>query len=159
MAFLIFLGSGAVLLGLAFVIWVISIKRRAQGIANWPRGEGQIVQADVAFLDHETPSGIERTYTPVVAYTYDVAGQSYRSSRLSFLPDSSGTFTDAGRAQELIAPYPVGSRIEVTYNPANPKQSVLKAPRPIAHNAVLLYGLVVALAGGGIIALGILLLP
>jgi hypothetical protein len=159
MPFLIFLGGGVVLLGLAFVIWIAVIKDRAQGIANWPHIEGLVVKSSVSSLKYETPAGIQVTYTPVVAYTYDVAGRTYTSRRLNFLPDSSATYPDGKLAQEAIALYPVGARPRVVYNPANPQQSALQKPRPAAHNAVLLYGVVSMVAGAGIVVLGILLLP
>ena len=157
MVFLIFLGSGAILLGLAFVVWMAVTKRHAQGIANWPDVEGQIVQAQVSLLERETPEGVERTYTPVLAYDYAVAGRSYTSRRLNFLPASSATYTDGKLAQAAIAPYPAGAQAKVYYNPANPKQSALQKPRPTAHNAVILYGVVAMIVGAGIIALGIVL--
>ncbi|MCU0519129.1 MAG: DUF3592 domain-containing protein [Anaerolineae bacterium] len=157
MEFLIFLGSGAVLLGLAFVVWMTVTKHRMQGIANWPYVDGQIVKAQVSMLERETPAGIERTYTPVLSYAYAVDGLSYTSRRLNFLPDSSATYTDGKLAQAAIAPYPPGAQAKVYYNPANPRQSALQKPRPTAHNAVILYGVVAMIAGACIIALGIVL--
>jgi hypothetical protein len=156
--FLIFLGSGVLLLGLAFAVWMFVTKRQGQGIANWPSTEGQILKADVVKLERETPSGIVRTYTPVVSYTYGVAGQPYTSRRINFLPDDSATYSDKDRAQQAIAPYLAEAAVRVYYNPTNPKQATLEKPRPVAHNSVLLYGIVLMGVGAGLIALGIVLL-
>lgn len=159
MPFLIFLGSGAILLGLAYVIWMALTKRQSQGIANWPSAEGQVATASVSSLERETPDGLKTTHTPVVTYTYEVAGRSYISHRLNFLPDSDATYAKVTLAEAALAPFPAGARVRVFYNPTNPQQSTLIKPRPLAHNAVILYGVVAMIAGAGIVVLGILLLP
>lgn len=158
MPFLIFLGSGAMLLGLAHLIWMIVTKRRSQGIANWPSVEGQVLAAAVSTLARETPEGIRRTHTPVITYAYEVAGQPHTSHRLNFLPDSSTTYADVTLARAAIAPFPTGAQVKVYYNPTNPQQSTLVKPRSSAHNVVILYGVVAMIVGAGIIMLGILLL-
>lgn len=158
MPFLIFLGSGVMLLGLAHLIWMVVTKRRSYGIANWPSVEGQILAASVSTLERETPEGIKRTHTPVVTYAYEVAGQPHTSHRLNFLPDSSTTYADVTLARAVLSSFPTGARAKVYYNPTNPQQSVLVKPHPSAHNAVILYGVVTMIAGLGIVILGILLL-
>ena len=159
MEFLIVLGSGAFVLGLAFVVWIAVTKQRGQGTANWPHVKGQVVGAEVVPLERETSSGMQRTFTPIVAYVYEVEGQSYRARNVDFLPDTSATYRSREGAQAAIAEYSEGSTVDVFHNPANPKQAALEVPKPTAHNAVLFYGVVNMVAGAIIIAIGILLLP
>jgi hypothetical protein len=159
MEILIVLGSGAFVLGLAFVVWIAVTKQRGQGTANWPHVKGQIVEAEIVSLERETPSATQRTFTRVVAYSYEVAGQSYRARNVDFLPDTSATYRSRDEAQASVSGYEAGSTVNVFHNPANPKQSALEVPKPTAHNAVLFYGVVNMVAGAIIIAIGILLLP
>jgi hypothetical protein len=157
MQFLIVLGSGAFVLGLAFVIWISATKRRGQGAPNWPGVAGEVVSANVVSVERETPRGIERTYTPVLTYTYSVAGQAYEARRQNLLPDSDATYDDFARARQAIARYPAGAAVKVYHNPTNPQQAVLERPKAVAHNTVLLYGVTCMIAGAVILALGILI--
>jgi hypothetical protein len=159
MEFLIVLGSGTFILGLAFVIWIAVTKRRGYGPPNWPSTAGNVVSAHIVPLERETPQGFDRTYTPVLAYTYSVAGQSYTGRLRNLLPKDSATYQDPARALRAIAKYPAGAPVKVHYNPSNPMQAILEIPKAVAHNTVLLYGITTMLAGAAIIVSGILLLP
>jgi len=156
--FLIVLGSGAFLLGLAYVIWISVIKRQGSGVANWPHVTGVVTQSVVTALDRETPSGVQRTFTPLIVYTYQVGEQAYVSQKRNVLPATTATFEMPAKADAVVARYPAGATVDVFYNPANPKQAVLEAPRPAAHNAVLFFGLANLVLGAAIIALGVVLL-
>ncbi len=156
--FLIVLGSGAFLLGLALTIWILGTKRRMYGTPNWPKMTGHVLSATAVELERETSEGIVSTFTPIVRYEYGVAGTPYMSARLNFLPDEQGTFKERRAAGQVVAKYPLGASVDVFYNPANPKQAALGVPKPAAHNAVLYYGATNMVAGVLIIALGIVLL-
>lgn len=158
MEFLIVLGSGAFLLGVAVSIWIAITKRRGQGTPNWPKVTGRIIKARVVPFERETPEGIERTFTPLIAYEYEVAGAVFVSQRRNFAPGETATYRDRASAEAVVVRYPAGSSVTVVHNPANPKQAALEPPRPAAHNAVLYYGITNLVAGAAIIALGIVLL-
>ncbi|MGC9350342.1 MAG: DUF3592 domain-containing protein, partial [Anaerolineae bacterium] len=147
MPFLIVLGSGAFILGLAYIIWISVVKHRSQGTPNWPKVTGTIVRARVYAFEHETPQGIKRTYTPLVSYTYEAGGQVYTAVERNVLPYYQATHDKLQTAEDVVAQYPVGSEVPIYYNPANPKQSLLELPKPAAHNAVLYFGLANALMG------------
>lgn len=159
MEFLIVLGSGAFLLGLGVVIWIVVTKRRGQGEANWPSASGQVVSAKIVALERETPEGVVRSFTPVVHYIYTVGESAYESQQRNAYPDETATFAEPERAQAVVDKYRPGASVRVFYNPANPKQAVLEAPKPAAHNAVIFYGVTNMVAGAIIIALGVWLLP
>jgi hypothetical protein len=159
MWFLVIMGAGVAVLGLAFVIWMAVSKQRKQGTPNWPHVQGEITASRVVPFERETPFGVERTFTAVVDYRYMVSGLPYTSANQNFLPHSYATSRDLFKATRTVSRYPAGSWVRVYYNPTNPKQSALELPKPVAHNAVLFYGIANVVAGIAIVALGIVLLP
>ena len=156
--FLIVLGSGTFLLGLALIIWISVTKRRGYGTPNWPTVTGHVLSATAVEVDRETSNGMVSTFTPVIRYEYEVEGTLHSSARLNFLSDEHRTFEEHRAAGHVVARYPIGAPVDVFYNPANPKQAALDVPKPAAHNAVLAYGVTNLMAGALIIALGIVLL-
>lgn len=157
MEFLIVFGAGTLLLGAAYVISIIITRVRHHGTANWPKVTGTVKQAFVYQHERSTSSGTTTTYTPVVAYTYAVEGQDYQAHKRNFLPYDQASLTSKAEAQAVSGHYLQGSNVAVYYNPNNPAQAALEIPKAIAHTAVLLYGIVCMLLGGGMIALGIVL--
>ncbi len=155
MAFLIVFGTGTLLLGAAYVISIIITRVRHQGTANWPKVTGTVKQAFVYQHERSTTSGTTITYTPVVAYAYAVEGQDYQTHKRNFLPYTQASLTSKEAAQAVSTRYSPGSDVAVYYNPNNPAQAALEVPKATAHTAVLLYGVVCILLGGGMIALGI----
>ncbi|MCJ7736308.1 MAG: DUF3592 domain-containing protein [Anaerolineae bacterium] len=156
--FLIVLGSGAFLLGLALIIWISVTKRRGYGTPNWPTVAGHVLSSTAVELKRETSAGMVSTFTPIIRYEYEVEGLLHTSARLNFLSDEHRTFKERHAAGQVVAKYPIGASVDVFCNPANPKQAALDVPRPAAHNAVLAYGVTNLVAGALIIALGIVLL-
>lgn len=156
--FLIVLGSGAFLLGLACIIWIALTKQRGYGTPNWPKVVGRVLDVSVASLVRETPDGIVTTFTPIIRYEYAVAGEIYTARRLNFLPSETLTTRSRFEADRVAGRFPENSTVDVYYNAANPKQAALKLPEPVAHNAVIFYGVTNVVMGTLIVALGIVLL-
>ena len=157
MAFLIVFGAGTLLLGTVYVITTIIVRARNQGTANWPEVTGTIKKAFVYKHKRTTSESTTTTFTPVVAYAYAVEGKMYQAHKRNFLPYVQATLTSEEEAEDICSRYSPDSEVEVYYNPVNPAQAVLEKPRATAHNAVILYGAVCMLLGGGMIALGIVL--
>lgn len=156
--FLIVLGGGAFLLGLGCVIWMALSKQRGHGTPNWPKVVGRVLDASVSTLVRETPEGIVTTFTPIVHYEYAVDAEIHTGKRLHFLPSETLTTRSRFEADQIVAQYPENSAVDVYYNAANPKQAALKLPEPVAHNAVLFFGVTNVVTGALIVALGIVLL-
>jgi len=156
--FLIVLGSGAFLLGLATIIWISQTKRLGYGTPNWPAVPGRVISVGVSELTRETSDGMVSSFTPIVTYEYELDGVAYRSERLNALSDVHRTFANRPSAASVIVAYAPETPVDVYYNPANPKQALLNPPKPIAHNAVQSFGVTSLIIGALIIALGILLL-
>lgn len=68
-----------------------------------------------------------RTYTVDIAYEYSVGERTYLGSRISAFAASSSNKTVWER---LADRYPVGSTVEVHYDPTDPQQSVLNPISP-----------------------------
>src|SRR5690606_32481451 len=69
-------------------------------------------------------SGTERTYLGRVYYKYTVAGKEYQSkNRVHSDHLYTGSLT---RAEEVIARYPEGKKVEVFYDPQQPSVAVLE---------------------------------
>jgi hypothetical protein len=156
--FLIVLGGGALLLGLACVIWIVRSKRRNYGTPNWPRVVGRILDVSVATLARETPAGMVTTFTPMVRYEYAVEGEIYVGQRVHVSRDERLTTQRRSEADRRVARYGVNDPVDVFYNPVVPQQAALVLPRPVAHNAVLFFGVANAVMGALMIVLGIVLL-
>ncbi|MBN2005693.1 MAG: DUF3592 domain-containing protein [Anaerolineae bacterium] len=153
MPFLNFLGAGSILLGLSFIIVTIVVRRSGQGIANWPNTMGTVVKSEIYRHERRTQSATTITYTPTVTYTYTLEGQTYTANKRNIDPYTMASFQDAEQAQDVLALYPAGDAVKVYYNPAVPQQAVLEKPRPIMHNTLIWYGIMLILIGGGAIVL------
>ena len=158
MEFLIVLGAGAILFGLACVVSIIRLKHNGQGMANWPRVGGTITESFVYTHARQTLEQAAVTYTPVVAYTYVVDGKTYRANKRDGAPYYGNSTPRRAEADARIAALPAGKAVRVRYNPHVPEQSVLHVSRPIAHNAVLLFGIMDMLIGVGCVVLGVVYL-
>ena len=94
---------------------------------EWPAVPGEIVGQSV----YESVSG-RLSHSPVThytaepEYTYAVAGTQYRSIRVCPFPANCGAGTEREHAEALLAQYPVGSQVDVYYDPAAPEISVLR---------------------------------
>ena len=55
---------------------------------------------------------------PKIVYQYQVDGQKYESTRISF-------FSSSGNASQMVSRYPKGKTVRVYYNPDKFKQAVL----------------------------------
>jgi hypothetical protein len=94
---------------------------------------------------NQTYEGKGYMHTPEIAYSYSVKGRKFSANRYQF--------GDTGRRsvneiRGIVARYPVGRTVRVTYNPSDPSQSALEP----GVNGMSWFMLAVGL---GMIALGI----
>lgn len=107
-------------------IMTFGVRQRAQMRASreWPLTEGVVERIEVK---REWQSGSKGRhgrwlYSPYVAYAYDVDGVRRVNDRFGIIKSSS---SKADAAQRFVEEHPIGSRIDVRYNPADPTDSVL----------------------------------
>jgi hypothetical protein len=153
MEFLIFFGAAIILLSAAYIITTIMVKRKGQGVPNWPATDGAIIDQALSRHTRRTETGETTTYTPTIKYTYTVDQTTYHGHKH---PTSGISFPDRRSAESVLTHYPKGETVTVYYNPNAPRQARLDVPRPTDHNAIIWLNAVQLLIGVGAILLGVL---
>jgi hypothetical protein len=117
--------------------------RRARASAAWPRADGDIVGSAARVEDyHDDGEPMLRT---VISYRYHVGGEPYRGERVFFGDGIALRFAGPGRRR--LAAYPIGRRVRVAYDPADPAISVLEPGEDDAALLACLVAATVALVG------------
>ena len=110
---------GAMLSFFAAVIAALFVaalmKKRA--VRLWQPAVATVVESGVVW-GSGTKGG--RTLLLRLAYEYAVGGRLYRAKRVAFYRRYTGQW-----AQELAARYPVGTQVQVYYDPAEPAEAVI----------------------------------
>jgi len=119
---------------------------------NWPATEGKVMSSSVEemrqtnqMLINEGASNFE--YKVNVQYEYSVDGQSYVGNVVSAgLPS---IFDSKADADNLVAEYSAGKKIEVFYEPDRPQNAALITAKsiPVVGIAIMLL-MIIAIAGG-----------
>jgi hypothetical protein len=123
-------------LGLAASLFAAFFARAVRDACAWPVTAGKITLSGVeAYRDSREHDSYPRrprlAYKPGVAYSYEVNGREYAGDRLTLGVVVSSGFP--GFAARTAARYPVGSRVDVRYNPRNPGESVLRPWSRLHH--------------------------
>lgn len=118
---------------------------------DWPVAKGSVIQSEIRESRRTSGSGSNRRtvveHLPEVVYNYNVEGQSYRSSRITF-----GAVNKLN-ARKTVARYPKGKRIDVFYDPQKPDQAVLEPGADPTFSIVFIgIGVVLALMGFSVAA-------
>lgn len=125
------------LLSLATVVKFLEVRRTNA----WILTHGRVVRSQA--VQREVSKRVGRAMRPEirnfasVAYEFDADGRKVTGTRVSIGEDL-GNFG----VQETLARYPVGKRVEVYYDPANPAQAVLE--RQLPTDSFLFMGLLIA---------------
>lgn len=134
-----------VVVALFFLVMILRSQRRASASRNWPMTMGTVI---ASFVEPRRSSngrgGTSTSYYPVVVYEYTAEGQRYQSRRIAFGLEVGGM---ARMAETRIARYPVGSLVNVYYNPANPGEAVLEQRSPANPWLILIVVVIVASVG------------
>ena len=141
------IGGAIGLIGIALLVFGWSQRKKGSSTQNWPATTGTILSASLNQQSRRNQQGYhDITYAPVVEYTYDVNGQTYRSDTIS-----SGWVTSYSldMAQKKLSSYQPGSTIAVHYNPGNPAEAVLET-KSASGNVFVLAGSIILVFGIGI---------
>lgn len=111
-----------ILLNAIFLGIIYFMRRRMATVSGWPSTMGTVTNS---FLEARSSSEGGTTNYPVVNYSYQVAGQTFQSSKRAPGPEVGGT-----GAGNVIARYPAGAQVMVFYNPQNPSDAVLERKAP-----------------------------
>jgi hypothetical protein len=112
------LAFNAVLLGI-----IVFVNRKASAARGWPSTAGTVLTSTLE--SRRASDGAGHVNYPVVAYSYEVKGERYEGRRITPGLEWGGT-----GAEQVIARYPVGSRVSVYYDPGNPSEALLERKAP-----------------------------
>ncbi|SFI04377.1 DUF3592 domain-containing protein [Planctomicrobium piriforme] len=121
--------------GLAVGVFAVLFQRMAWAASRWPTVQGQILAADVeAFTQLKTGDSVNslrrKHYKSSVVYGYTVNSRRYVGDRIRLGVTISSTLPALARG--AADKFPVGSEVNVHYNPRSPSESVLY-PLSILH--------------------------
>jgi hypothetical protein len=141
------LGGAFFLLGAGLAIFGFVQRKKAKTAETWPTVNGSIVSARLdqrTHIDHDDGhTSTSTSYTPIVEYTYETGGKTYRGNRI--FPGASMSY-DHGTAQGIVNRYQPGAVVAVHYDPADPTQAVLET-KSKGGNLFLIIGAVFAVFG------------
>ena len=109
------------------IIWLVVTVRGMQLAVEseaWPSTTGTIVDTWIE-RDERTDSddGVETYYKPFIKYSYQVNGGTFHSQRVDF--GAQPSYSYSSRAEDYLAQYPIGSEVEVFYDPDDYGEAVL----------------------------------
>jgi uncharacterized protein DUF3592 len=110
---------------------------------TWARTKGEVIASKVIAENLHTDDD-DSDCTAAVRYRYVVGQKTYESDRIAF---ANAGHTMQLLAQQVVAKYPVGAKVDVFYNPNRPSNAVLEADSgaPAAfYAAVLVFGSIAA---------------
>jgi hypothetical protein len=114
--------------GLLVFLFGLAFMRYVRQASRWPVVPGRVVASGVEsyrkwWADGSYSRRYRTHYKSSVLYTYEVNGRQYTGDRLTIGVNVSATVPGFG--ERTAARYPVGTEVEVHYNPQNPGESVL----------------------------------
>lgn len=141
----LFVGVPLALFGLALIAFAVMNARRASAAAAWPSVPGTILVSRLT--SGEVSSGDDSSttrYDVKLEYEYAVDGQTHRGKRLAF--GSVGS-TDRAAVERHLTRYPEGAKVEVFYDPRDPKAAVLEKRASGQNLMAIVMGVVVIATG------------
>jgi hypothetical protein len=129
-----------IVVGFAIICFGVRNAERAFVSTNWPKADGIIRSS----IDHRSSNKNGITYQADVSYDYAVSGVPYSGSEVSFSQFGLG---NAPHAQSIVASYPKGKKVKVSYAPDHPDLSVLETGLTIADSFLPLGGAAFLVSG------------
>lgn len=126
------------------------LRDRAAASINWPTTEGRITRSQ---LERSKKEG-RTMYSADVAYEYVLDGKTFGGDRVWF--GDNARSSDPTAWKRAVERYPMGSGVQVHYDPDDPQESVLEPGLTWAGSVIYLVGLGI-LALGGLIVLSAML--
>jgi hypothetical protein len=141
---------GVILTGVGLIIGGFLFLRDATASRGWPVADGTVTSVRVTWSGGTRSGMAVKKYFYQVRYRYQVEGRTLSGTRYSLGtgPTASRHFSTEEEARaEARERYPIGSRVEVHYDPENPELAVLQTGVNWGTYGPLLFGLI-ALPGG-----------
>jgi len=103
-----------IIAGFIVALWGLFIVAKARKIQRWPVVEGIIEQS--------APTSEANDLLPHILFSYTVGARTYQRA----LEFPGGTSPSQELATSYVRKYPVGAKVPVYYNPAQPSQATLE---------------------------------
>lgn len=115
---------------LGLIQWRIGRLKRAVAAARaWPTVPGRVVAGRIDQRSISMPRGGRAvSYGAVIEYEYEAAGRRHRSARYSLSGPAYYSFER--RAKRLLARFPAGTAVTVSYDPMAPQAGVIALEAP-----------------------------
>jgi hypothetical protein len=141
-------GAVVVLVGAMVLVGAVRLRARSRQMLRWPIVTGKVISSEMASTGG-ADAGSMTTARATVRYAYRVDGKPYESERIQSGPD--GDRPHPGPAEQILARYPVGSRVSVHYEPENPGNAALEAAATGRAAALAMFGLALLVIGVAVI--------
>jgi len=105
---------------------------------SWPTAKATVVETSIIG---------ERAYSPEITCEYNVAGKKYTHKTDLQTPGFGRKKSRQQTSRIIIAQYPVGTEINIYYNPDNPEESFVRTGPYWNNYLVLSFGYFVLLSG------------
>ena len=139
----IIVASVCTLIGLGMFAWAYFAYLSGKKSLQWPEVEGTVTSSSVTTSQSDNDS--DPTYYPSVSYGYQVGGQAMESSRFGV---GGAMSSSQSGAAAIAAEYPVGKKVRVYYDPANPSYGVLRRGSNMSLVGTIAAGGAIVIAGG-----------
>ncbi|HLM58000.1 MAG TPA: DUF3592 domain-containing protein [Pyrinomonadaceae bacterium] len=114
----------ALFAALTFVLSAV-VFRKARAVRRWSPVAATVIESEAVWGRTTRGGRTAWTWLPRLTYQYEVGGRVYQGRRIAFYKRRTGF-----GAQELVARHPVGSLVQVHYDPARPEEAVLDPSFP-----------------------------
>lgn len=114
----------------ADVAYIHDLVRQRAG-SSFPTVDGTITESKIV----EDRDADGTTYIARIRYAYQVAGRDYTADRVRYWTVSAGR----GAAERIVEAHPVGSKVTVYYNPADPSDALLRPGITAGDSFLLLF--------------------
>lgn len=141
----------ACVVGSLLILAGFRLSRLGRDARGFARTQGRIVAAHVEELPGPAEQGGPR-YRVVIRYGFEARGRTWESEQVGIGSPAPAETADAGEARRLVARRPVGTVVDVWYDLADPRRSVLERATP-GVQVIAPFAIGVALVGVGLFAL------
>ena len=98
---------------------------KAQKSRSWPTASGTVLDSGMeANQSRDEDGDIKTTYGATIQYKYTVDGQEFVGDRRTF---SNVRTSSVRNTEKILERYPLGSSVDVFYDPDDPSSSVLES--------------------------------
>lgn len=108
---------------------LVAVVRKGRRARNWPTAPGRIVRSDArnrspdrSGVGGKINAGLQTTtFVPEIQYQYSIAGKQYKNDRIGI----GWRAVDRATAAKLSSRYAEGTEVVVSFDPVDPRSSVL----------------------------------